>query len=112
MIVNQSGSVNSDSDPAQQGALLTLYATGEGLTDGANNTGQPAGTPLAHPRLPVTLTIAGLQAEVLFAGSAPGLIGVMQINARVPAGFLAPGKTDVALTVGGIAAPLVQLWLK
>jgi uncharacterized protein (TIGR03437 family) len=112
MIVNQSGSVNSDSDPAQQGALLTLYATGEGLTDGANITGQPAGTPLAHPRLPVTLTIAGLQAEVLFAGSAPGLIGVMQINARVPAGFLAPGKTDVALTVGGIAAPIVPLWLK
>jgi uncharacterized protein (TIGR03437 family) len=60
----------------------------------------------------VTVTIAGIPVDVLFAGSAPGMVGMLQINARVPSGFLAPGKTDLALTVGGTAAPAIAVWLK
>jgi uncharacterized protein (TIGR03437 family) len=112
VIVNQDGSPNSDSAPAPPGSVLTLYATGEGLTDGANVAGQPAAIPLARPLLPVAVTIAGIPVDVLFAGSAPGLVGMMQVNARVPGGFLAPGRTEVALTVGGTAAPAVSVWLK
>jgi uncharacterized protein (TIGR03437 family) len=75
--------------------------------------GKPAAPPLACPLQPVSVTIAGIPAEVLFAGSAPGLIGVMQINARVPGGgFLAPGKTSLSLTVGGAAAPSIPIWLR
>jgi uncharacterized protein (TIGR03437 family) len=51
-------------------------------------------------------------AEILFAGSAPDLIGVLQINARVPGGFVAPGETAVALTVGTAKAPPIAIWLK
>jgi uncharacterized protein (TIGR03437 family) len=112
VITNQDGSANSDAAPALPGAILTLYGTGEGLTDGVNLSGKPAGLPPAVPRLPVIVTIAGIQAEVLFAGSAPGLIGVMQVNVRVPAGFIAPGKTELAMTVGGAVAPPLPLWLK
>jgi uncharacterized protein (TIGR03437 family) len=112
VIVNQDGSPNSDSSPASAGTVLTVYATGEGMTDGANLAGKPAAAPLSHPLLPVTVTIAGVPVDVLFAGSAPGLIGVMQINARVPGGFLAPGKTDLALTVGGASGPAITVWVK
>ena len=112
LIVNPDGSPNTDTAPVAAGTVLTLYATGEGLTDGANISGQPAGVPLAHPLAPVVVTIAGIPVDVLFAGRAPGLIGVMQINARVPGGFLAPGKTDLSLTVGATAAPSIPLWLK
>jgi uncharacterized protein (TIGR03437 family) len=112
VITNQDGSPNGDTAPAPPGSVLTLYATGEGVTDGANIAGQPAGVPLARPLLPVTVTIAGIPVDVLFAGSAPGMVGMLQINARVPSGFLAPGKTDLALTVGGTAATAIAVWLK
>ena len=56
--------------------------------------------PLGAPRLPVSLTIAGIPAEILYAGSAPGFVGLMQINARIPAGFVPPGDLPVVLRVG------------
>jgi uncharacterized protein (TIGR03437 family) len=40
------------------------------------------------------------------------MIGVLQINARIPSGFVAPGETAVALTVGTVQAPPVTIWLK
>jgi uncharacterized protein (TIGR03437 family) len=112
VILNPDGSTNGEAAPVAAGAILTLYATGEGLNDGSNIAGRPAGVPLAHPLLPVVLTVAGIPMDVLFAGSAPGQIGVMQINVRIPGGFLSPGKTDLSLTVGGIAAPAIPIWLK
>jgi uncharacterized protein (TIGR03437 family) len=112
VITNQDGSPNSETSPASPGTVLTVYATGEGMTDGADIAGRVASSPLGVPILPVTVTIAGLPVDLLFAGEAPGLVGVMQINARVPGGFLAPGRTEIALTVGGTTAPSVSIWLK
>lgn len=80
---NEDGSYNSASNPAPRGSVVTLYGTG----DGQNNTA-------------VTLTIGGYQAALLYAGPAPGFPGLMQINARVPAGFLPPGNQPVVLTIG------------
>jgi uncharacterized protein (TIGR03437 family) len=91
---------------------MTFYATGEGLTDGANLAGIPAQAPYPHPLLPIALTIAGVDAEILFAGSAPDMIGVLQIDARVPGGFVGPGEAAVALTVGTVTAPPVTIWLR
>jgi uncharacterized protein (TIGR03437 family) len=112
IVTNQDGSTNSDSAPAPPGTVLTLYATGEGLSDGANITGKPAGVPLAHPALPVAVTIGGMPADLLFAGSAPGMIGLMQINVRTPGGFLSGGKAALSVSVGGTAAPSISIWLK
>ncbi|MBZ5727085.1 MAG: hypothetical protein LAP87_19060 [Acidobacteriia bacterium] len=111
-VVNQDGSLNAAAAAAPRGSIVTLYGTGEGLTDGANIAGQPAGAPYAHPRQPVTLAIAGMTAEILYAGNAPGLIGVLQVNARVPAGFVPTGAVPVALMVGATAAPELTMWLK
>ena len=111
-ITNQDGTPNGEGSPAPPATVLTLFATGEGLSDGANLAGKPAALPLASPVLPVTVTIAGVKAEVLFAGSAPGMIGVMQLNVRVPGSFLEPGKADLALTVGGAVAPAIAVWLR
>jgi uncharacterized protein (TIGR03437 family) len=109
---NADGSPNAESAPAPRSGWITFYATGEGLTDGANVAGLPAQAPYPHPLLPIALTIAGVDAGILFAGSAPGLIGVLQINARVPGGFVAPGEAEAALTIGTVKAPPLTIWLK
>ena len=80
---NQDGSLNSASNPAARGSVVTLYATGQGAGSGA-----------------VSLTIGNYPAQLLYSAAAPGFPGLMQINAQVPAGFLGPGIQPVVLSVG------------
>ncbi len=84
---NQDGSLNSASNPAPRGSIVSFYATGEGSSTGA-----------------VTLTVGGYQAQVWYAGQAPGFPGLMQINAQIPGGFLAPGIQPVVLAIGGASS--------
>jgi uncharacterized protein (TIGR03437 family) len=84
---NQDGSINSASNPAPRGSIVSFYATGQGSSTGA-----------------VSLTIGGYQAQLLYAGPAPGFAGLMQINAQIPSGFLAPGIQPVVLSIGGAAS--------
>ena len=65
-------------------------------------------TRLPRPRLPVSVTVAGVQAVVRFIGITPGTAGVTQINFTVPAA-LAPGVLPVVVSVGGVASPFVNL---
>jgi uncharacterized protein (TIGR03437 family) len=90
---------------------VTLYSTGEGLRENANSTGV-AGVAFDRPRLPVTLMVAGAPADILYAAAAPGMVGVMQINTRVPGGFIAPGRQVVELSVGDADAPAIPIWVK
>jgi len=112
VIVNQDGSLNSESNPAPRGTVIALFGSGEGLTDGLNVSGRPAQAPYPRPILPVSVTVAGNAAELLYAGSAPGETGELQVNARVPGAFVPPGPVAVELTVGTFAAPAVTMWVK
>jgi uncharacterized protein (TIGR03437 family) len=79
---------------------VTLYATGYGLTNPAAVDGRITTTPDV-PVLPVTVQIGGLPAEVVFAGSVPGLVsGVLQINARVAENVTPGDSVPVILLVG------------
>ena len=70
-----------------------------GAADGALAPG--AGSLVTQP---VTATIGGVAAIVLYAGPAPGLVnGMIQVNLTVPAG-LTPGPQPVAITVGTAAS--------
>jgi len=109
---NADGSLNSADNPAARGSVVTFLATGEGLGDGPNIPGLAAADPPPRPRLPVSLRIAGLDVQVLYAGAAAGQAGVLEIDVRVPAGFVAPGEARVELAVGSFAAPPASLWLK
>ena len=110
--VNQDGTFNSASNPAASGSYLTIYATGEGLTSGANLTGAPAAAPYPQPQLPVSVTISGVAAQVVWAGSAPGLVGLLQVNLIVPGPYLPSGAAPLELSVGSNAAPLLAIWVQ
>ena len=98
--VNEDGSLNSTQNPARPSSVVVLYATGGGQTQPAGVTGQAAQAPYGMPQLPVSLTIAGVAADVIWAGSAPGFVGLLQINARIPGGFIPTGDLPLFLTIG------------
>lgn len=99
-ILNQDNSLNTSSNPAAAGTVIQIFATGEGLTNPPGATGSLAQS-LHQPVLPVSVTIGGLQAQVVYAGSAPSEIqGLFQVNAIVPAGIPTSDAVLVLLTVG------------
>jgi uncharacterized protein (TIGR03437 family) len=96
---NADGSLNSASNPATRGSIVTLFATGHGVTSPPSVTGKAAVAPYPPPSAPVSVSIGGQDAEILFAGSAPGTAGVLQVNARVPEG-IGGGASGIRLMVG------------
>ena len=107
-IVNyQDGSVNGPAKGVAAGSYIYVYLTGTGETSPALVTGavNPAnGTNLKNSLITYTATIAGVNAPVLYQGTAPGFVeGVMQFNIQVPAG-IASGPQPIVITgtSGGI----------
>jgi uncharacterized protein (TIGR03437 family) len=104
-VLNEDSSLNSGSNPAARGSVVSFFVTGEGQTDPSGTDGLLAAAPLPAPLLPISVRIGGKPAEVRYAGGAPGLVaGVMQVNARVPADLLA-GAQSVYLVVGNTISP-------
>jgi uncharacterized protein (TIGR03437 family) len=79
---NQDLSINSASNPAVPGSVVVLYGTGFG-----------------SPVLPLSVTVDGQTADVLYAGGT----GVIQVNVRLPAGIHS-GAVPVVLRVGGASS--------
>jgi len=114
--LNEDATANTKQNPAVAGSVVTLFATGAGLTSPKGVTGQAAQSPDA-PLLPVALLIAAKDAEVVFAGSAPGMVGILQVNVRLPADVTisaAPQPLSMFLRVGEnwSRQNLVTLWVR
>jgi len=105
--LNQDGSIHSLENPATPGSVMVLYGTGEGQTDPPGTDGALAtSSTLPRPMLPVTVTIGGRTAEVLYAGAAPGLVaGVFQINVRIPADTTPGDAVPLVVQVGTARSP-------
>jgi uncharacterized protein (TIGR03437 family) len=103
--LNEDGTLNSSSNPAPRGSIVTIFATGEGVRTPPAVEGLPAPWPAPAPVLPLEVRIGNYPADIVYAGAAPGLIGVLQINARVPSGYAPSGSVTVTLQVGSAASP-------
>jgi uncharacterized protein (TIGR03437 family) len=104
--LNQDQSVNSEANPARYGSIVTIYATGFGITDPPLHDGQISLDRLPAPWQTVAVELGLEPLEVLYAGQAPGLVaGVMQVNFRLPAaGNQGEGETSLLLRVGQAVA--------
>ncbi len=107
-ILNQDYSVNSAARPAAAGSVVAIYCTGAGVTIPASTDGTLATLTAPFPALaaqPVTVTIGGVSAEVVYSGVAPGAInGLTQIDAIVPGGLKSGSSVPVVVTVGGVSS--------
>lgn len=103
--LNQDGSVNGPQNPAAPGTVVTFFANGQGALDGPLGTGQAAdsGPRLRRVRGAVELVVGGVASDVLFAGMTPGLVGLMQANARLGSGTPL-GQVEVILRIRGTAS--------
>lgn len=114
-ILNQDGTVNSASNPAPRGSMVSVYLTGAGLmnpplTDDAVGSFSP---PFAVPALGVSAYIDYLPSLVLYAGQAPGLItGAVQVNVQVPDTAHAFAAVPVTVSVGSYRTPPVTLAIR
>lgn len=103
-ILNQDTSLNSAANPAARGSIVALYGTGQGQTDPAGQEDVIPGDDLGTVASPVQVTIGGQSADVLYAGTAPTLPGVTQINVRIPAGINPGSAVPVIVTIGGVSS--------
>ena len=93
--------MNNAANAVGRGGVVVLYATGEGQTSPAGVDGEIVDGVPGQPVLPVTVSIGGVPAQVVYSGSAPGFVaGLLQVNAVVPQGVTPGSAVSVVMTVG------------
>lgn len=104
IVVRGDYSLVSAANPARAGESVFIYVNGLGPVDPPAQTGRPAGDggalgPLNKLIDAVLVNMADRPAVVEYAGLAPGLVGVYQLNFRIPAN-VPPGNQVLSVRTG------------
>ncbi len=91
--------VNGPNAPIARGQIVMLFGTGFGPLNPADANG------LQTQIVPVTVTVGGIPATLTFAGAAPGLPGVNQINVIIPANAPTGAAVPIIVSAGSSAVP-------
>jgi uncharacterized protein (TIGR03437 family) len=111
LLFHADGSYVTKDNPANRDEPLVMYAVGLGATTGGRVS---AGTPSPSSPLAVSSTAAvrfgnplWVQSAIIvdWAGLAPGLIGVYQLNLRVPGFHISGDALLVTIEAGGVSSP-------
>jgi len=80
--INEDGSINTNTNGIARGAVVQLFATGQGFIPDAPPDGEAPTGPVATPQLPVVVVGSSRVPDdaILYSGLAPGLVGVWQLN--------------------------------
>lgn len=105
------GSISgAQSRPANPGEYLVIYATGLGPVTNQPPTGSPASLSSLSPTTAMpTVTIGGVSAPVLWAGLAPGFVGLYQVNVQTPPNAPTGDAVLVVLSMGGTTSNAVSI---
>ncbi|PYT31401.1 MAG: hypothetical protein DMG57_05065 [Acidobacteria bacterium] len=99
-VLNQDGTINSPSNPAERGSIMVFFGTGQGLTTPQWDEDDLSPNPLPKPLNEVVVSIGGKDADVLYAGAAPGLAALIQVNAVVPTDVKPGAAVPVVVAIG------------
>lgn len=113
-VVNQNGTLNSQTNPAHAGDTVSVWVSGLGQTNPGGVDGAIAQAAGAPPLATVTVQLLYdamlVNAPISYVGDAPGLVsGVEQINFQLPSLKNAGPMVPVVLTAGGYPPPLDQI---
>jgi uncharacterized protein (TIGR03437 family) len=110
-VVNQNGSVNSQSQPAAAGSIVAAYLTGLGPVNPSVATGAAApASPLSLVSATATANIGNVSAPVQFAGLAPGFAGLYQVNIQVPQ--MAAGQYMLQVSAGSVPSNSASIYIQ
>jgi uncharacterized protein (TIGR03437 family) len=111
--VGESGNLSlaAPGSPAAPGEAIILYCAGLGDVNPPVAAGSPgpAQEPLSRTVQPVSVTIGGVDAQIVYSGLAPGYAGVYQVNAVVPEGAAAGPAVPVTLRIAGQQSPMATM---
>jgi uncharacterized protein (TIGR03437 family) len=103
--LNQDGSINSSMNAVARGEVIQLFGTGQGLVAGQPPDAQPVPKDQLYSTAdkPRVITSAGEldPSNVQFSGLAPDLVGVWQVNVRIPL-EVPPGHLVMVLQYKGL----------
>jgi minor extracellular serine protease Vpr len=92
------------SHPATRNGAIVLYVNGLGPVSNTPPSGEPSGaSPLSQTTATPTVTIGGKQAQVIFSGLTPGVVGLYQINA-ILAADTPTGDQQITVGIGGVTS--------
>jgi uncharacterized protein (TIGR03437 family) len=102
--LNEDNSVNTNTNGIARGSVIQLFATGQGFVPNAPPDGTPPTGAVPTPSLPRVIVGSGFVPDdaILYSGLAPGLVGVWQINVRIPMSVPPGSATDVVVTLRSI----------
>ena len=105
-VLNQDWTLNNIASPAHPGDILQIFATGGGMLTFPAFDGQFATPPFSSLLTPIRVTIAGKDADIVYAGAAPTQVnGMVQINARIPAATQPGDSVPITITAGNATSP-------
>ena len=125
--INQDNTINSSTNPAPAGTVITLYGTGQGQTspqpaDGTAAPSSPLATTVAVPtsdgktcttsQPSMCVAIGSAFGDVQFSGLAPGFVGLWQINVKVPQGIVTGGSVPVRVLINGVPSNTVTIGVR
>jgi uncharacterized protein (TIGR03437 family) len=119
-IVNYSdGSLNSAAHPALRGTYVEILGTGQGFVPGAPADGAPAMGAAPAPSRPVVI-LNGISVDdpyfaetnadgsavnhIYYSGLAPGMVGVWQIDVKIPALATTGGQIPIMVFASGLSS--------
>ena len=101
-------------NPASRGGFVILYGTGEGQTNpaGTDGLGQSGfGTTARLPLAGVSATVGGIASPSVGAATV-SISGLAQFNVQIPSGLAATGAVPVVVTVDGVSAAPVNIYVQ
>jgi uncharacterized protein (TIGR03437 family) len=96
-------------NPATAGETIVIYCEGLGIVTPAIEAGSRSPDSPPATASGVRVTIGGIEARVTFAGLTPGLAGLSQINAVVPAGVAPGDAVPLVVEAGGQSSRTVTI---
>jgi uncharacterized protein (TIGR03437 family) len=102
--LNEDNTVNGPGNPLTRGHVIQIFGTGQGgvtggPADGMLDTG--LAPTVVRPQIQIS-TITVPDANILYSGLAPGLIGVWQIDVLVPTTVTAGGSVPVTVSLSSV----------
>jgi uncharacterized protein (TIGR03437 family) len=107
-VTHQNFDLVLSNSPARSGELLIIWVTGLGQTTPALTTGGVVGFPPQADTAPVTVTIGGQDARVVYSIAAPGFPGLYQVAVTMPSG-IAAGNAPLILRMGTVSSAAVNV---